>query len=416
MKGLGEEMRFLSLLALILLVSSLLNGCGGVEVKDRNIQPSPSKDQQSRKLFSHTNSREALAQKRVKLFIGQDLNSIRGYVKTGKYPKPAGVTTYLSFYNLMSENFPAYGGLGIDRRGYPTSGSVDWGAGPLNALALAKEYPGSALNIGLNIAEGNQSTIWVEGGLKAISEGKHNNEINHLARFFKSIDNPVFLRIGYEFDGVWNKGYENTQNYIEAYKHIVDTLRAKRVRNVAFVWQASASPIDDIIESKRENIQDWYPGDDYVDWVGFSWFLPPDKAVKGSATQRGLANEVLQFARQKRKPVMIAEASPQGYDLGKLSKSNISPLWDGTSGKQSKQVSASKLWVEWFTPFFTFIRSNADIIKAVAYINADWDSQALWSAPYANGYWGDSRVQINQDISKRWLSEINDRSFWTHSQ
>ena len=394
-------MRSKSICILILLLSFGVAGCGGAEVKGTSAS-SP----------TALASKKPLAEEKTKLFIGQDLNSIRGYVKSGQFPQPSGVTTYLSFYNLLSSNHPSYGGLGVDNRGYPTNKAVDWGAGPLNAYALSKEYPNLALNIGLNIAEGNQSTVWVNDGLKSIAKGKYDREINQLAAFFKSVRNPIYLRIGYEFDGVWNKGYENTRDYISAYKHIVNVLRSKQVSNVVYVWQASASPIDDIIESKQENISAWYPGDNYVDWLGLSWLLPPDKSVKGSPSQRELANEVLQFARNKRKPVMIAEASPQGYDLGKMSKSNISPLWDGVSGAQSRQVLADKLWDQWYAPFFSFIRQNKDVVKAVAYINADWDAQALWAPPYANGYWGDSRVQANSDISKKWLSEMSDKSFW----
>ena len=347
----------------------------------------------------------------VQLMIGQDLNSIRGYVKSAKYPAPSGVTTYLSFYNLLSTSAPAYGGLGLDQRGYPTNKAVDWGAGPLNTLALAREYPQAALNIGLNIAEGNQSTVWVEGGLVAIARGEYDKEINHLAVFFRLINNPVYLRIGYEFDGAWNRGYDNTRQYIAAYKHIVDKLREKQVRNVAFVWQGSASPIDDILESKHEDITHWYPGDGYVDWVGLSWFLTPDKSVKGAKTQRELANELLRFARLKKKPVIIAEASPQGYDLNEMTQSNISSVWDGESGANKKPVTSAQVWQEWYAPFFTFIHNNKDVIKVVSYINADWDSQPLWSAPYSGGYWGDSRVQMNAEISKKWLLEVGNNAF-----
>lgn len=394
-------MKRLAYFAVLLLLIQFVSGCGDIKGERQLLAVSANK---------------ALAQKKVKLFIGQDLKSIRDYVRSGRYPAPAGVTSYLSFYNVLSASFPAYGGLGLDSRGYPTNTSVDWGAGPLNALALAKEYPKAVLNIGLNIAEGNQSTVWVSGGLKAISEGKFNQEIYRLATFFKSVNNPILLRIGYEFDGVWNKGYENTQEYINAYRHIVDTLRAKQVSNVAFVWQASASPIDDIIESKHEDIRAWYPGDSYVDWMGLSWFLPPNKVVKSAATQEQLSDEVIQFARIKRKPVIIAEASPQGYDIDALTQANLSPLWDGKSGTNSKQINENQVWNEWFVPFFTFIRDNADVVKAVSYINADWDSQALWSMPYPNGYWGDTRVQGNSEISKQWLLEISDKSFWLHGK
>ena len=99
-------------------------------------------------------------------------------------------------------------------------------------------------------------------------------------------------------------------------------VRDNGVSNFASVWQSCASPIDDILEGNtHENIGDWYPGDSYVDWVGLSWFLLPDESRNGSPTQRQLADEVVSFARNHNKPVMICESTPQGYDIGNLTKS-----------------------------------------------------------------------------------------------
>jgi len=39
----------------------------------------------------------------------------------------------------------------------------------------------------------------------------------------------------------------------------------------------------------------------------------------------------------------------------------------------------------------------------------------MWNVPYANGYWGDSRVQANAEISRRWLLEVGNQSFWLHA-
>ena len=129
----------------------------------------------------------------------------------------------------------------------------------MNTFRASRDYPQSALVIGLNIAEGSGDNLWAAGGL---------------AEFFKSIKKPVYLRIGVEFDGAWNRGYEKKLSYILAFRHFVDVLRDQGVKNVATVSQASASPLDDLNEGQHEDIGDWYPGDDYVDWIGMSWFLP----------------------------------------------------------------------------------------------------------------------------------------------
>ena len=351
---------------------------------------------------------------KVLLILGQDLDATADYVNSGFFPTPGGITTYLSFYNMTGPSFPAYGALGQDIEGNALALSVDWGAGPLNAHRAAIDNPDSALVIGMGIAEGSGNTIWASGGLANIGVGAHDDNIRRLARFCKSIGKPVYLRIAYEFDGAWNLGYEKKSSYIYAYRRIVDVMREEGVKNVAYVWQASASPIDDIIDGRRENIRDWYPGDDYVDWMGLSWFLPPDEMPVNVATQRQLADELLGFARAKNKPVMIAESTPGRYDLELLTKRNSGPLWDGEAGSEAVDKTADEIWQEWFVPFFAYIHNNSDVIRAAAYINADWDSQDSWSAPYHQGYWGDSRLQVNADIRRHWLSEVSNDLFWLH--
>ena len=353
-------------------------------------------------------------QDRQLLIIGQDMSSVTAYVKSGKFPPPGGVTTYLAFYQLLSSNHPAYGALGEDRHGEPSGFDVDWGAGRLNANSAALGFRQSSLVIGLSIAEGNAGSIWAKGGLAAIGRGEHDDKIRRLAKFCQDIDKPVYLRIGYEFDGAWNRGYEDTVAYIAAFRRIVNGLRRAGADKVAFVWQASASPIDDIIDARHEQIEDWYPGDSYVDWMGLSWFLRADESPHQALTQRQLADEVLAFARARDKPMMIAESTPQGYDLEQLTRANSSPLRDGAAGESRQAKSADEIWQEWFEPFFDYIEVNRDVISAVAYINADWDSQSMWRSPYNQGYWGDSRIQANPSISARWRQQIMDESIWLH--
>src|SRR5262249_13817445 len=153
--------------------------------------------------------------------------------------------------------------------------------------------------------------------------------------------------------------------YIAAFRHVVDIMRQQRADNVAFVWQASASPLDDILENgAHENLRDWYPGGEYVDWIALSWFLPPNARPTATRiavpTQLDLANEVLEIARAEHKPVMIAEATPQGIDLGRLERANISAIWDGAAGQDVRAMSADAIWRQWYEPLFAFIDAHRD--------------------------------------------------------
>jgi hypothetical protein len=344
------------------------------------------------------------------LIIGQDLESVKRYAASKNYPPPGGYTVYINLFavNDSTGQYP-YGGLGEDVNGNPV-GDVDWGAGPVNAHSAAFDplYRNSVLVIGLYMNE--------PGKFERVEQGGSDAEIIRLGKFIRTVRKPVYLRIGYEFDGVWNNSYANQEIYKAAFRRVTEELRKQGVKNFATVWQASASPLDDIIEKKHENIEAWYPGDDVVDWMALSWFLDPgyqSPIAEVKTTQGELADEVLALARRHKKPVMIAESAPEGYDLKDLTRKNITGVLDGEAGKNVRQVNAPEIWKAWFQPYFSFIEKNKDIVRAVAYINGNWDIQKMWGPPYTGSYWGNSQVQENKYISDHWKKEIKKKN-WLH--
>ena len=346
----------------------------------------------------------AAGQERL-FIIGQDLGSVRDYMAGECCPRPDGITAYLSFYNLTSEE-AGYGGLGIDLDGKPIDREFDWGGGPANAWKSATEFGSIGFAIGLSLVENEHP-----GALDRLVAGEYDDNIRQLARFFLKLDNAVYLRVGYEFDGFWNQGYDDSKRYVKAYRRIVDGLRAEGADNVQYVWQSAASPLDELTEGYHENIRDWYPGDDYVDWVAFSLFLLLDEAPgieveNQPPTARELADELLALARERDKPVMIAEASPQGYDLAQGFNANIAASWDGPQARDRVGISPEDAWNAWFAPVFEYMNKNRDVIHALAYINCHWDSQDLWDAPYEQGYWGDSRLQVSPELAARFSAAI----------
>jgi len=345
--------------------------------------------------------------KQQRLFIiGQDLGSIRAYYDSACCVKPDGNTAYINLYNVLSKQ-NGFSGLGVDAGGKPLDIELDTGAGLANMRKVALEFPGG-LAIGLELVE-NQHP----GALAHLIAGQYDDHIEHLAHFMKLIDERVWLRVGYEFDGMWNQGYGDPEQYKKAYRHVVDKLREAGAENVEFVWQASTSPVDDMIEKRFEDISNWYPGDAYVDWIGSSWFLTIDEKPAvvtdyDPASQRELTDQVVEFARLRGKPVMIAEASPQGYDLADTFSANIAPVWDGKQKGDMRMLSDSEIWDEWYAPIFKYMNDNGDVIRALAYINANWDAQPRWGAPHNEGYWGDSRLEANSEIARRFNLAITD--------
>ena len=331
--------------------------------------------------------------------VGQDLDSIRGYLGSGCCPRPDGLTAYLSLRNLRAEA-AGYGGIGVDLDGEPIALEHSWGAGPVNAYKTATAFGIDDLAIGLSLNDNDRP-----GMPEAVVAGEFDANVDRLRHLFAAVEGSVYLRVGYEFDGAWNGAYRNPAHYVAAYRHIADRVRGL-ADNVELVWQASASPIDDVLDGGHEDIERWYPGDAYVDWFALSWFMHPDARPSIPLedlplTPRELAGEVLAMARRAGKPVMIAEASPQGFDLAKSTRRELTPVWDGRAGNAPEAVTAEEIWEAWYAPLFALMDDNRDVVRALAYINCNWDAQAMWGPPYPSGYWGDSRLQANAALAER---------------
>ncbi len=277
---------------------------------------------------------------KILLIIGQDNKTIDDYISKIK-SIPAGFMLYTSIQDMDGLESP----------------SIDHGSGIFNANELNAIYPDSVLQIGL----------YMVGALKKTINGEFDENIEKLSRWLKRINIPVYLRIGYEFDGAHN-GYD-PEEYKKVFVYIYDKLASADIRNVAFVWHANAS-------DPASNIIDWFPGEKYVDWVGISYFDQPEDCMM----------PVIHFARQHEKPVMIAEATPKGVGA-------------------YNQVS----WESWYKPLFKFIRKND--IRMLSYINSNWEKQPMW----VNQGWEDARVQSYSFVKEHWINEISKDNFLQQS-
>jgi hypothetical protein len=110
----------------------------------------------------------------------------------------------------------------------------------------------------------------------------------------------------------------------------------------------------------------WYPGDEYVDWVGISYF---------NQSQQYKAAEISKKAKELHKPLMIAEATPAGIftERGKIA---------------------------YLESLFNVIKREQ--VQLVSYINCNWDSFPM----FKNDHWGDSRIQFNPVVKEYWMKKI----------
>ena len=129
-----------------------------------------------------------------------------------------------------------------------------------------------------------QSALWMVGKWGVLSKtvaGEYDSVVIEFSRWAKATRRPIYLRIGYEFDGRHNQ--LEPEDYVKAYRRIVDLMRAQGADNIAFVWHSYAAPT-----YKDYPLSDWYPGDEYVDWVGISLFghmYDSELSAEGDAVQ-----------------------------------------------------------------------------------------------------------------------------------
>ena len=97
---------------------------------------------------------------------------------------------------------------------------------------------------------------------RRIAAGEFDNYIRNFANHLANFDRPIFLRFAHEFDNPqypWHLSEGNTtQDFIDAWKHIHDIIEVEGAKEVMLVWNPW----------RPENLQQNYPGDDYVDWIG----------------------------------------------------------------------------------------------------------------------------------------------------
>lgn len=291
----------------------------------------------------------------VYVFMGQDLGAVGGLdgYTDGYFDYvgvPAGITTYTGIGDL--------GGLReLD----------NWGSGDVHAQRYIESanFDGVMVAIGLSLVD----------RLNEVVSGELDENVRSLGRWIRRSGRPVFLRIGYEFEGAWNR--YDPDLYIQAFRRIVDILRKERVRNFVTVWQSSG------YNKNIDLLRRYHPGDDYVDWLGYSYFdHDPEEAGSG----------IRSIARESGKPVMIAEATPKGRDL---------LYGDGHA-----------IWENWFEPFLRHVGLNVDTVKAIAYINVRWSDQPMWQ----DQGWGDTRIQANETVRLNWVESLTTAPWmtWVH--
>lgn len=219
------------------------------------------------------------------------------------------------------------------------------------------------------------------------SSTRFDSRLDDLAKAVREFGQPVMVRIGGEFNGAWN-GY-HPYAYPQAFRKIVRMFREAGVANAAFVWCYEPSASGDFDEQNAQGQWKWFPGDDVVDWFSIDWFNTSDftgPLVGGrqgrQPTAHGRSRKFLDLAVAHRKPVIVAESAPCGYDLA-----------------DPQQAEAA--WREWFEPYFQLIAERPEI-KWFHLISYDWTR----SRAFTENGWKNNDFTAAQALLDRLVEEL----------
>jgi hypothetical protein len=290
---------------------------------------------------------------------------------------------------------------------YPNGWGADWayllGSGSQGVLPLFQDGTLKALAlVWTPTVDQDQQTQ------KEIIAGKWDSYIRSIADECKAFGYPIYIRFGGEMNILQQPSQwaANPTDFVNTWKHVVDVFRAKGVTNVQWVWNPNwADDPDGTI-----NFREYYPGDDYVDWVAidmyqygygpdYAWWSDPEYELNGRN------GDSIYDEYAPRKPIAICEYATNGYQ------------WEGNQETDTPDAERA----DWLTKFFNAVEARPQI-KWIGYYyayNGHWafdSSTPLTTAVYQQRIANPMYVGAEPTTSATFVEACDtfDTSIWTY--
>jgi len=151
--------------------------------------------------------------------------------------------------------------------------------------------------------------------LARIADGAHDRYIRAWARDVAAYRGPVMIRLMHEMNGDWYPWGVSTNGntpalYVKAWRHVHRIFEDAGAANVSWIWSINNL---ERIDGENHEIDAYYPGDRFVDWVstsGFNW----GNAYSWSSwrTADPLYRDTYRNLSRFDKPIMISEIGTTG--------------------------------------------------------------------------------------------------------
>lgn len=171
---------------------------------------------------------------------------------------------------------------------------------------------------GLERDDGRRGRIpllsWKSPRLDAIVSGSQDALIAARARTVRAYRAPLFIRWAWEMNGDWTEwsgGNNHTAGtldgaakYVAAWRRIHDIFAREGATNVSWVWAPNGTSVPNV---GWNSLAAYYPGDAYIDWIGFSAYNWGTTRTWSRWSSFGALVARMHRLYGARKPLMVAE-------------------------------------------------------------------------------------------------------------
>jgi hypothetical protein len=271
-------------------------------------------------------------------------------------------TTPATSATTLAKHEPAFGTM--------LGGTVDRDPAINSVLSRVAQTYGKSYAMVLVYANWNEPLPWMVNNAKAagsaLQVGWQPNQgldavlddtyLRSFARSLKAYGLPVFLRFGGEMNGAWVEWYGDPVKYQEKWRLVTRVMR-EEAPNVAMVW--SPNFVGDA------PFADYYPGDDWVDWVGIN--LYHESTLNADATMSPMVNDIY-YQAERSNPLDKVKAIYETYASRKplmLSETGFGWATRATGADHTAWAAAT------LKRFYGYAPLIYPRLKAISYFNVD---------------------------------------------
>jgi hypothetical protein len=196
---------------------------------------------------------------------------------------------------------------------------IQFPSSEVNTIHSAGKTPFIRIMPRTNFDEGGPDPNYT---MQKIIDGVFDNQLNQWALDAKNTNIPLLVEFGTEVNGNWfpwngqyngagtTNGYgdhdlpDGAERFRDAYRHIIDICNINGAHNITWFFHVDAYSEPNVYWNKIEN---YYPGDDYIDWLGVSIYGPQEKGEDYQEFSEILNDIYPTLVNLSNKPIAILE-------------------------------------------------------------------------------------------------------------